>query len=38
MASETDAQQPRWARDDVFDAPHELGIHYIFGVAPLEPT
>ncbi|RQS64099.1 thiamine pyrophosphate-binding protein [Burkholderia sp. Bp8963] len=32
MASETDAQQPRWARDYVFDALRELGIHYIFGV------
>src|SRR5262249_17894658 len=32
MASETDVQQPRWARDYIFDALRELGIHYIFGV------
>ncbi|GAB2904664.1 benzoylformate decarboxylase [Paraburkholderia jirisanensis] len=32
MASESDGQQPRWARDYVFDALRELGIHYIFGV------
>ncbi|RDU96658.1 thiamine pyrophosphate-binding protein [Trinickia dinghuensis] len=32
MASEANGQQPRWARDYVFDALRELGIHYIFGV------
>ncbi|MGV2292544.1 thiamine pyrophosphate-binding protein [Trinickia sp. YCB016] len=32
MASESDGQQSRWARDYVFDALRELGIHYIFGV------
>lgn len=32
MASESNGQQSRWARDYVFDALRELGIHYIFGV------
>lgn len=32
MTSESNVQQSRWARDYVFDALRELGIHYIFGV------
>jgi benzoylformate decarboxylase len=32
MASETQDGQQRWARDYVFDALRELGIHFIFGV------
>ncbi|MEW6344855.1 MAG: thiamine pyrophosphate-binding protein [Pseudomonadota bacterium] len=32
MASETKDEPQRWARDYVFDALRELGIHFIFGV------
>lgn len=32
VASDSNGQQSRWARDYVFDALRELGIHYIFGV------